>query len=41
MPAAPGRFDIRTGKAMCAPTTGIRVYPVKVEGQDIYADLQG
>ncbi|KAG0919340.1 hypothetical protein G6F32_016208 [Rhizopus arrhizus] len=41
-PLHQARFDIRTGQAMCAPaTSGIRVYPVKVEGQDIYADVQG
>ena len=41
-PLHQARFDIRTGQAMCAPaTSGIRVYPVKVEGQEIYANLQG
>ena len=41
-PLHQARFDIRTGQAMCAPaTSGIRIYPVKVEGQDIYANLQG
>ncbi|WP_313388568.1 non-heme iron oxygenase ferredoxin subunit [Achromobacter aegrifaciens] len=41
-PLHQAKFDIRTGRAMCAPaTTGIRIYPVKVEGQDIYANLQG
>lgn len=41
-PLHQARFDIRTGQAMCAPaTSGIRIYPVKVEGQDIYANVQG
>ncbi|MCD0505413.1 non-heme iron oxygenase ferredoxin subunit [Bordetella petrii] len=41
-PLHQAKFDIRTGKAMCAPATrDIRVYPVKVEGGDIMVDLQG
>ena len=33
-------FDIRTGKAMCAPVTeDIKVYPVRVDGDDLLADI--
>jgi len=40
-PLHQARFDIRTGKAMCAPATqDIRIYPVKVEGEDILVKLQ-
>lgn len=36
-PLHQGRFDIRTGKAMCAPVTvDLRTYAVKLEGDDIY-----
>jgi 3-phenylpropionate/trans-cinnamate dioxygenase ferredoxin subunit len=36
-PLHQGRFDIRTGKAMCAPVTvDLRIYAVKREGDDIY-----
>lgn len=36
-PLHQGRFDIRTGKAMCAPVTvDLRTHPVKREGDDIY-----
>lgn len=39
-PLHQGKFDIRTGAAMCAPVTqSIRVYPVKVEGGRIMVDL--
>jgi naphthalene 1,2-dioxygenase ferredoxin component len=31
-PLHQGKFDVRTGKAMCAPVTeGIRIYPVRIE----------
>lgn len=31
-PLHQGKFDVRSGKAMCAPlTTDIRTYPVKIE----------
>lgn len=37
-PLHQGRFDIRTGKAMCAPVTeDVKVFPVKVEGDEIFA----
>lgn len=36
-PLHQGRFDIRTGKAMCAPVSvDLRTYPVRREGDDIY-----
>ncbi|AOB31199.1 ferredoxin [Bordetella sp. H567] len=39
-PLHQARFDIRTGKVLCAPAiSDIRVYPVKVEGSDILADV--
>lgn len=39
-PLHQGRFDIRTGKAMCAPVTvDLRTYPVKRDGEDIYLSL--
>ncbi|HYG42465.1 MAG TPA: non-heme iron oxygenase ferredoxin subunit [Bordetella sp.] len=39
-PLHQARFDIRTGRAMCAPATSdIRVYPVKVDDGDILVDL--
>jgi phenylpropionate dioxygenase-like ring-hydroxylating dioxygenase large terminal subunit len=35
-------FDIRTGRALCAPATeDLEVYPVKVDGADILIDLDG
>ena len=40
-PLHQARFDIKTGKAMCAPATAdIRIYPLKIENDDIYVDLQ-
>ena len=36
-PLHQGRFDIRTGKAMCAPVTvDVRTHAVKRDGDDIY-----
>jgi 3-phenylpropionate/trans-cinnamate dioxygenase ferredoxin subunit len=36
-PLHQGRFDIRSGKALCAPVTDdLRTHPVKREGDDIY-----
>ncbi|MBO1111571.1 non-heme iron oxygenase ferredoxin subunit [Bordetella petrii] len=41
-PLHQARFDIRTGRAMCAPATSdIRVYPVRVDNGDILVDLDG
>lgn len=39
-PLHQARFDLRTGKVLCAPATqDIRTYPVKVEGEDIFIAL--
>ncbi|WP_175839253.1 non-heme iron oxygenase ferredoxin subunit [Burkholderia anthina] len=39
-PLHQGRFDIRTGAAMCAPATApVRVYDVRVEGDSIMVAL--
>lgn len=39
-PLHQGKFDIRNGKAMCAPLTAdVRIYPVKIEGERVYVDL--
>jgi 3-phenylpropionate/trans-cinnamate dioxygenase ferredoxin subunit len=39
-PLHEARFDLRTGKALCGPATrDIRVYPVRVDGEDILADV--
>jgi naphthalene 1,2-dioxygenase system ferredoxin subunit len=36
-PLHQGRFDVRSGKAMCAPLTeDLRSYPVKIEGGRVY-----
>jgi len=33
------RYDLRTGAALCLPATfGVRTYPVKVEGDDVFVD---
>jgi apoptosis-inducing factor 3 len=35
-------FDIRSGKALCAPATeDLKVYPVRVDGSDIFVDVEG
>lgn len=35
------RFDIRTGKNLCFPAvTPVKSYPVKVEGTEIFLDLE-
>lgn len=40
-PLHQGRFDVRTGKAMCAPLTqDVKVFPVTVEGNDVMIDLE-
>ena len=40
-PLHQARFDIRTGKALCAPATqDVRTYPVKVDGEDILIGLE-
>ncbi len=39
-PLHQGKFELTTGKAMCAPVTeDIAVYPVKVEGGKILVEL--
>jgi nitrite reductase/ring-hydroxylating ferredoxin subunit len=39
-PLHQGLFDIRTGKATCAPLTrDIATYPVKVEGEDLLVEI--
>jgi 3-phenylpropionate/trans-cinnamate dioxygenase ferredoxin subunit len=36
-PLHQARFDIRTGKVLCAPATeNIRTYPVKIDGEDVF-----
>jgi naphthalene 1,2-dioxygenase ferredoxin component len=40
-PLHQGRFDVCTGKAMCAPLTAdIRTYPVQIKGQRIWLQIQ-
>ena len=35
-----GRFDVCTGKAMCAPLTqDIRVYPVRIENKRVFVNI--
>ncbi|MEN2475559.1 non-heme iron oxygenase ferredoxin subunit [Burkholderia stabilis] len=39
-PLHQGRFDIRTGAALCAPATApVRVYDVRLDGDSIMVDL--
>jgi apoptosis-inducing factor 3 len=39
-PLHQGVFDIRSGKALCAPLTkDVQTYAVKVEGDDVFVDL--
>lgn len=41
-PLHQARFDIRTGKAMCAPATvDVRTYPVRIDGNDVYVAPEG
>jgi len=38
-PLHQARFDLKTGAAMCAPASvPIKVYPVKIEGSEIWVD---
>ncbi len=40
-PLHQGKFDIRNGKAMCAPLTeDVRTSPVKIEGSRVFVDLE-
>jgi len=39
-PLHQGKFDIRDGRALCAPATQpIRTYPVKIEGNRVFIEL--
>lgn len=39
-PLHQGKFDVRTGRPTCAPVTqAVRSYPVKIEGQRVYLQL--
>lgn len=39
-PLHQARFDLRTGEPQCAPATiPIRIYPVRIEGEDVLAQL--
>lgn len=39
-PLHQGRFDVRTGQALCEPLTqDIRVYPVKIEGGRVWVEV--
>ncbi len=41
-PLHQARFDIRSGRALCAPAhEDLKVYPVKIDGADILIDLDG
>lgn len=40
-PLHQGRFDVRTGKALCEPVTeDIRVYPVKIEDGRVWIEIE-
>lgn len=39
-PVHQGLFDVRTGRALCAPLTeDLPTYAVKLEGGDVYVDM--
>ena len=39
-PLHQGKFDIRNGKAMCAPLTeDVKIYPVKIEGTRVLVEV--
>lgn len=39
-PLHQGKFDVRTGAAMCAPLTeAVKVYPIKVEAGKVFVNL--
>ncbi|WP_087691385.1 non-heme iron oxygenase ferredoxin subunit [Pandoraea sp. PE-S2R-1] len=39
-PLHQGKFDVRTGAAMCAPLTeGVKTYPIRIEAGKVYVDL--
>jgi naphthalene 1,2-dioxygenase system ferredoxin subunit len=40
-PLHQGRFDLRTGEPRCAPVTKpIRTYPVKIEGGEVFVEIE-
>jgi len=40
-PLHQGKFDVRDGRASCAPVTqGLRSYPVRIEGGRVYLQLR-
>jgi naphthalene 1,2-dioxygenase system ferredoxin subunit len=39
-PLHQGKFDVRTGRAMCEPLTeDIATYPVELRGDDVYVEV--
>ncbi len=39
-PLHQGKFDVRNGKAMCAPLTeDVKIYPVKIEGDRVFVEI--
>lgn len=39
-PLHQGKFDVRTGAAMCAPLTeAVKTYPIRIEAGKVYVDL--
>jgi naphthalene 1,2-dioxygenase system ferredoxin subunit len=39
-PLHQGKFDIRNGKAMCAPLTeDVKTYPVRIEGKRVFVAI--
>jgi len=41
-PLHQGKFDVRDGRPTCEPVTeALRSYPVKIEGQRVYVQLDG
>ena len=41
-PLHQGRFDVRTGQAMCDPLSeNVAVYPVKIEDGHVFVGIQG
>jgi len=39
-PLHEGRFDVKTGKALCPPVSeGLKIFAVKVEGDDVFVQV--
>ncbi|MFI0401216.1 MAG: non-heme iron oxygenase ferredoxin subunit [Thiolinea sp.] len=39
-PLHQGRFDVCTGKALCAPLNeNIKIYPIKIEGERVFISM--